>query len=282
MSYLASCEMCTGKGSGGYAPLETIASNYSSVSSSGYSSISYLGQNISYSPSLEYKIHASESAPTKEVNHNFFSTGYKKSRYDQGYLMQPKITRSYSGAANFVMQGIETRFVGDVDDISGYIDDAFIEVMGESLPDDIVIHVCSKERLREFNSGFGGFWSDGINGFAVNRKESGLKSEIFVAKGQLADVIATIGHEIGHCISAPLGSARDEEAKAFAFESAWISAINRKNIAGLRGCFNIMDPAKNNVHDAAFIFVDDMIGNGLNAIDICFKLMKGELKVGDI
>jgi len=48
-----------------------------------------------------------------------------------------------------------------------------------------------------------------------------------------------------------------EEAKAFAFEIAWMQAIHKHNILGLRSCLNmdILNPEKNGVHDAALELV---------------------------
>lgn len=282
MSYLSNCEMCTGIGSEGYAPLESIASGYNSSGSYGSSSGYSAASGSDYSSSLEYTVSASEVAQPKDMDFNPIKTNYKQKKYFESYLTNSKLTRSYGETPNFVLQNIETKFIGDVAEISEQIEDAFTKVTGESLPDDIIIHVCSKERLRQFHSEFGGLWSDGINGFAVNKKISGQKSEIFVAQGQLSNVIATLGHEIGHCISAPLDCVRDEEAKAFAFEFAWVKAINDNNIGGLRGCFNLLNPAKNNIHNIAFDFVHKLIQDGAEAVKICFKLISKELTVGGL
>ena len=250
-----------------------MASSYSSHS---YSSHSYQSR----SSNLEYAVSNSEIAKTRDIEFNPIQTNYKQKRYLEGYLTNSKLSQSYFTNSPFLLQSIETKFIGDVKDISEHIEKAFRIITGEEFPDDISIHVCSKERLKEFHNEVGGSWSNGISGFAVNRKKSGQRSEIFVCQGELANAIATIGHEIGHCISAPLDNARDEEAKAFAFEFAWVKSINDNNIAGLRGCFNLANPAKNNVHDAAFSFVHGLVKRGIDAVKLCFGLINKELSVG--
>ncbi|MBW2992238.1 hypothetical protein KY345_03410 [Candidatus Woesearchaeota archaeon] len=265
---------CFGYSSGGGCSYSPSFSGYSSQS--GYSS----PQTSSYSSNLEYTISHSEIETPKEINFNPVETNYRQKKYFESYLNNSKLNQTYTNNSPFLLQNTETRFIGDIADISDHIEEAFRKTTGEQFPDDILIHVCSKEKLREFHSEFGGIWSDGINGFSINRKKSGLKSEIFVCQGQLSNVIATLGHEIGHCISVPLETPRDEEAKAFAFEFAWVKAINKENIANLRGCFNISNPAKNNIHDIAFSFVHDLIKDGAEAIKLCFKLISKEISVG--
>jgi hypothetical protein len=279
--YISHCELCSGKGSGGYAPLEQIASSYSFSADSNYNSASgYSAKSSSYSPNLEYAVFSSEISQKENQEINHFSNNYNqknKNIYFHGYLASPKLNQSYTSSSPFVLQDIETKFIGDVNEISEHIEDAFAKVTGESFPDDIIIHVCSKDKLKEFHKEFSSSWNDGIAGFSVNRKNSFQKSEIFVCRGELADVIATIGHEIGHCISAPLDNIRDEEAKAFAFEFAWVKVINDNNIAELKGCFNIHNPAKNNIHDKAFEFVNDIIKDGTDSLSLCFKIINKEL-----
>lgn len=265
MSYSSGCGYSTG-GCNNYSSLNSMLSSYSA----GYSSQS----------GLEYTISNSEIAEAKEIEFNPLESGYKQKKYFDGYLTNSKLTRTYNTNSPFVLQDIETKFVGDVAEISDYVEKAFRKVTGEEFPDDIIIHVCSKEKLREFHQHFGGAWNNGINGFAVNRKKSGLKSEIFVAQGQLSNIMATLGHEIGHCLSVPLDNMRDEEAKAFAFEFAWVKIVDENNIAGLKGCFNLNHPAKNNIHDKAFSFVSQLVQKGADAIKVCFRLISGELSLG--
>jgi hypothetical protein len=290
-SYVSNCELCSGKGAGGYMPLEQIVSDYShasSYSSSGslnydsqvsYSMIS--GPGKKYSSNLEYAVSNSEVQQEKSRTSAEPKNSYNKKIYFHGYLTNSKINSSYASDNNFALQDIDTKFIGDAKEIAEHVENAFRNVIGEEFPEDIAIHICSRDRLKEFNNEFGGRWNNGIVGFSVNRKKSGLKSEIFVCQGELANVMATIGHEIGHCISAPLENIRDEEAKAFAFEFAWIKTIDDNNIAGLKGCFNLANPAKNNVHDKAFEFVDSMIKKGAEAIKLCFMIIQKELSTKD-
>ena len=173
-----------------------------------------------------------------------------------------------------------TQFIGDASDIEEYVREAFRATTGDELPDDIAIRVCSPFELRTIHENFGGKWSRGIQGFAVNRRGSGV-SEIFVKENFLDALLLVIGHEIGHVLSEPLPNPRDEEAKAFAFEMAWMRSIKEHNIAGLAGSI-VLDhkPAQNGLHNVAFSFIHDLLERGKEAFQIYLDLVKGGVSLG--
>lgn len=176
------------------------------------------------------------------------------------------------------------QFIGSEEDIKDYVSEAFQKTMGKDLPDDIVIRVVSAEELKDLHNDFSKgdpSWSPGIQGFSINRRGFG-QSLIFVKENDLDRLLITIGHEIGHVIKFPLTEKLDEEAKAFAFEMAWIKSLYDHNIANLRDSINPDPmPAKNGLHDVAFGFVKSLLLKGADAFDIFTGLMRNEIKVGE-
>ena len=80
------------------------------------------------------------------------------------------------------------------------INQAFSFTTNLELPKDIVIRICSYQELRDIHQSIDGWWSNGIQGFAVNKKGFGV-SEIFVKQAPLDELLLTIGHELGHVIA---------------------------------------------------------------------------------
>lgn len=173
-----------------------------------------------------------------------------------------------------------SQFIGSVDDIKHYIREAFEKTAGKMLPDDIIIRVVGQNELKGLHEEFGGKWSPGIQGISINKRGFG-QSMIFVKENDLDMLLVTVGHEIGHVINFPLAEKLNEEAKAFAFEMAWVNALYSHNIAGLRKSINPNPmPARNGLHDVAFAFVKNLLLNGMKALDIFAKLMKNEIRMG--
>lgn len=172
-----------------------------------------------------------------------------------------------------------TQFVGEAAEIEQYVREAFQATTGDELPNDIEIRVCSPFELKRIHAQFGGTWSQGIQGFAVNRCGKGV-SEVFVKENFLDALLLVIGHELGHVLTAPLPSQRDEEAKAFAFEMAWLRQIQRENIAGLSRSI-VLDrrPAENGLHNVAFSFVYRLLERGREAFEVYLDLVRGALSL---
>lgn len=173
-----------------------------------------------------------------------------------------------------------TQFIKDAEQIKDYIIETFRELTGKEFPKDVVLSVCDEKELRKIHEQSGGTWNPGIMGFAINRRAVGEVSELFVRQNDLDALMLTIGHEIGHVFTDKLASAVDEEAKAFAFEIAWMKTIIDKNIADLQFSFNpLFSPAQNGVHDVAFKFVKEVMLSGKTALDIYWELAKKEMRV---
>lgn len=170
-----------------------------------------------------------------------------------------------------------TQFINKAEDIRHYVEQAFELLTEQRFPDDIIINVVSEQELREKHIKFGGEWSPGIQGFCVNRKGFG-NSVIFVKENALDQMLLVIGHEIGHAMTMPLEKI-NEEAKAFAFELAWVKTIYEHNIANLRNSLIINPPAQNGVHNKAFDFVRNLIEKGTKAMEVFSSLVKGVFSV---
>ena len=173
-----------------------------------------------------------------------------------------------------------TQFVEDAEEIKEISVTAFEALTGQPFPDDIVVRVCSEEEMKKMHSANGGTWSAGIMGFAINRHP--YPSAIFVRKNHLDALMLTVGHELGHVLSQRLDDALDEEAKAFAFELAWVKTIVDNNIAGLGANFNPdFTPASNGLHDKAFAFVQKTVNKGKEALKVFWELAKGIMHYGE-
>ena len=203
--------------------------------------------------------------------------------YANLYLNNTRTTTNYHAALDDFLNPnrVRARFVGKLDsETKQVIEQTFLKLVGEELPDDIIINVCSRDELKKEHTANNGAWSEGIQGFAVNRKQHGLVSEIFVLESELDRLMLTVGHEIGHVMSKPLATLHDEEAKAFAFSIAWINTIVENNIANLEQSFVINEkPARNGVHDVAFDFVQQLIRAGKDAINVFRELVSGNIRI---
>ncbi|MCM2325689.1 MAG: hypothetical protein NDI94_04445 [Candidatus Woesearchaeota archaeon] len=130
-------------------------------------------------------------------------------------------------------------------------------MMGFEMPDNILISVLKEDDLIHEHRKHARHWNEGIMGFAINRLHMNDFSSIFVKENPLDMLMLTIGHEIGHCLSLSKEDAILEEAKAFAFELAWMKTIHDFNILGLKESMNIglLRPSENGLHNVALSFV---------------------------
>jgi hypothetical protein len=253
-----------------YSALESAVASYSagcgSPSASGYAKdISYMMADIAVPQSRAFY---SGSSGNNDV--------YKSAGYGAGR----SVTRTYYSSPNAFLNPNrpKTVFVGHSNEIKEFVEEAFQLTTGRSFPDDIQISVLGEEELKKVHEQIGGKWSSGIQGFAINRKHLGLISEIFIKKGELDQLMLTLGHELGHVLSKKLGSILDEEAKAFAFSIEWMKTIKQHNIANLSTAIQLDRPANNGIHDKALDFVLDLISKGKQAINVYFELIRGELR----
>ena len=162
----------------------------------------------------------------------------------------------------------QTPFVGKAAEIAEHIRQAFVLTTGEELPRSITITVASRAELLQKNLAF---LSSSVVGISINRTQ-----EVFAAAGSMDEVMLAIGHELGHVITEPARTPREEEAKAFAFEAAWAKAIFAHDIAGLRNSINAaaFSPAKNGLHDVASNFVKN---NSSEPLQLFKRIVSGEV-----
>ncbi|MBI5064870.1 hypothetical protein HZA97_01415 [Candidatus Woesearchaeota archaeon] len=170
-----------------------------------------------------------------------------------------------------------TEFIGNVDDVKPFIEQAFKAVTGEDLPANLSIHVLDEENFLKAHGMHGGSYSEGIMGFSLNSQGTGL-NQVFVKQDNLDRMMLTMGHEIGHVMSKSLPNQQDEEAKAFAFSLAWMEKIIEKNIGGLSACIHPR-PAENGLHNVAFDFVGKILKQGSTAFELFKELVKGNVSI---
>ena len=90
----------------------------------------------------------------------------------------------------------------------------------------------------------------------------------------------TVGHELGHAVTMPLMSDLDEEAKAFAFQIAFMRTLHKNNIANLASSINLdFNPATNGVHDIAFNHVAELVAKGNNPLELFKSIAQKEFRV---
>jgi len=270
MSCSGTCNYASNSvGSIDYAVSAPISDNYNRIST-----LEAAVQHESPSPSMLES--AAQGNETKIGNQTY---AFNQVNYSNGYSLPSKM--DYFTPAPFLKSDRPAaRFIGKAEDIQDYIAEAFEAVTGKQLPEDIAIRVVSHEKLEQMHTELGGVWNNGIQGFTLNKKGFG-QSLIVVKENDMDAMMVTVGHEIGHALTLPLKTKIDEEAKAFAFEMAWIKAIKENNIAGLSDSFNLNPgmPAKNGVHNIAFSFVVESMQNGEQAIDIFNALNKHDVEV---
>ncbi|PIN79932.1 hypothetical protein COV16_01655 [Candidatus Woesearchaeota archaeon CG10_big_fil_rev_8_21_14_0_10_34_8] len=237
------------------SPIEAIVSNY--MSSSQANHIGQAGSGLSHIEKkrlVQYDA-ASPSFTYAQNLTNYFTPKQKQYHATDGFLN---------------LYRPSTQFIDDAEQIEDFVKEAFEKTTNKQFPDNIVIRVLDKQDMKTVHEANNGIWSDSIQGFALNTKPT---KQVFVKKGDLDRLMLVVGHEIGHVLTSRLESTKDEEAKAFAFEMAWMKTIVKHNIANLKDNLNInFQPANNGLHNVAFNFVKDMIAQGKEALDVYQEL----------
>ena len=177
---------------------------------------------------------------------------------------------------NFLKPGKEGIFVGEAEEIKGYIEETFEKIFSQQFPSDIKISICNHKEFRKIAP------SPGVIGLSLNRRKYGLLSEIFVLNDSLGRVMLTLGHELGHVLTETLKNPQDEEAKAYSFSYAWMKKIKENNIAGLQDAIVLENPAQNGLHNVAFNFVNKLIEQGKDVWEIYLYLVEQILSVNSI
>jgi len=259
MSYTSqsysSCSSCKSYSSGS---LENIVRTYKPA-------------NSSYSEHVSYSITA-QPVNTRQI---FYDDNPVTNPYSQSYHAKQNKSRTiiyHPVVDSFLAPGRPlTSFIGHANEIKEFIEQAFYHTAGKPFPKDLIVHVLPDKDFEKAHRNSKLDFS--IQGFAINRKPFGF-SEVFVRQNCMDRVMVTLGHELGHVLAPRLNNDRDEEAKAFAFCIAWLRAIKKHNIANLSTCISLNRPAQNNIHDKALEFVQSMINQGLEPLEIFEDLSK--------
>ncbi|MBW2963723.1 hypothetical protein KY306_03030, partial [Candidatus Woesearchaeota archaeon] len=220
MSY---CQNCS------YSLAGPINNNYSRLESIAYHSapnVNYMASEVQ-TPELFYQPQISNFDPYKQSAETLYQIN-KSQPTNIEYSFIPD---------DFLAPGRRKRFIGDAEQIEEEIKEAFLKTTDLEFPPDIEITVCSQPQFKRMIN------QPGVRGFSINRKTSGQISEIFILNDDLASVMLTIGHEIGHVLSKSLKNKQLEAAKAFAFSKAWMKTIKQHNIADLQNAIVFNNPA---------------------------------------
>jgi len=185
------------------------------------------------------------------------------------------ITQKYETVEQFLKPNRPiTQFINCLWQVQEYIIKAFKHLTGKDLPSNIVVKICDKEQMKQIHLNNNTKWNNGTMGFAIH----GDVNQIFIRQNPLDQLMLTVGHEIGHVLSPRLSNRHNEEAKAFAFQTAWAKILRKHNIGGLSHCI-IDRPAENGLHNVAFSFINNLIRKGEDAINIHKKLAENSLSL---
>ncbi len=270
-------EGCGGNcGSVGYSKLESIAASQPINHDSEYAYRPNLSSPINYSISAintpNYSF-VSSSPVMNSFSYNPTNTlpslSYKNSFLTYN-LFQPQANYNFI-PDNFLKPGNWGMFVGKAEEVREHIEQAFELMFHEEFPKEVKVSVLDEEKFRKLAP------HPGTLGLSINRRKQGLMSEIFVRNDFLARVLLTVGHELGHVLTASLDNAQDEEAKAYAFSLAWMKIIKENNIAGLKNTIVTESPADNGLHNVAFFFVEKLMKRGKRVWDIYQDIISRKL-----
>lgn len=199
-------------------------------------------------PAQNYGFQA-DSFFTPTIPFSYSNLGKENSKYhfqQQVYNLFPTKQEYHFAPELFLKPGKEGIFVGKAEEIRPHIENAFEKIFGKTISSNIKISICKPEEFKKIAP------TPGVVGLSINRTKHGLLSEIFVPEGSLGRVMLTLGHELGHVLTAPLVDSCNEEAKAYAFSFAWMKIIKEHNIANLGDAIVFENPARNGLHDIAF------------------------------
>lgn len=152
---------------------------------------------------------------------------------------------------------------------------------GISLGRKIIIAICSSEKFEAtYSSICGDMPQNSLLGFVWRSNTAGHGS-IYIRRSYFPTVMKVIGHEIGHLLGSCLSDPRLEEAKAYAFETAWTDEICDKNTGNLRSRIqmNLFSPRLQDPHKTAINFVFKKIQAGVRALDLFRDISKGKVRI---
>ena len=248
------------------------------------STVSYQSLSISYSSLPSYSGLSNLDARIRQNNITSNTMNYNTNNYSHplnhsniAYSIPPTSTNFIHDPSPFLIENRpSTPIIENIDaSLKKSIGHIFKLTTGNEMPEDILMSILDENKLKQVHSKHSKYWSNGIQGFAINRKHLNDFSSIFIKKSNLDSLLLTIGHEIGHCLSYSNNDIVLEEAKAFAFEIAWMKTIHKFDILGLSKNMNInsLNPANNGVHNVALSLVLEKLRDS-DAIDIFNELSK--------
>ena len=171
-----------------------------------------------------------------------------------------------------------SRIIGCSDEIIEGLRTCYNKLTGRSLPGDIEISVLSHYEFEKLASEkVMGRAATGVLGFAYNH---GFGNRgVYVRRNHLDILFVVLGHEIGHVLSKQMEPIEREEAKAYAFQLAWVEAIVSFDILGLKNSINPNEwrPPKDSEHEKALEFVTGKIREGMKPIDVFNSLISGKM-----
>lgn len=250
-------------GNSSYSLAGPISNNYSTLENIAYHSSSGQSSNINYLAEAVSPQQTFYHSPSKlfQLYQNSTQTLYNIQK------TQPTNVEYSFIPDNFILPGQTKRFIGDTEQIQEEIQEAFLKTTNKELPPNINISVCSSFEFKKIID------QPGVKGISINRQGMGI-SEIFVLNNDLAQVMLTIDHEIGHVLTKSLKDKRLEEAKAFAFSKAWMKTIKEHNIADLKNSIVLENPARNGIHDIAHSFVNKI--KNKNPLQLYWEIVRGK------
>ena len=172
---------------------------------------------------------------------------------------------------HFLKPGKEGLFVGRAEEVREFVEEVFEKIFHQPFPNTIKLSILNQEQFRKIAP------SPGTIGLSLNRSQEGLLSEVFVLNDSLGRVMLTIGHELGHVLTASLSNVHHEEAKAYAFSLLWMEVIKEHDIANLGEAIITEHPANNGLHDLAFALVVAELKTGKSAQQIYGEILTGDL-----
>ncbi|MEK6920856.1 MAG: hypothetical protein AABX82_03150 [Nanoarchaeota archaeon] len=213
-----------------------------------------------------------EKRETTEYASSSLASSFGYSFHVETYFT-PKQNKEYHAVDGFLkLYRPKTQFIDDAAEIESFVKETFEKTTGQEFPNNIVVRILDKEDMKNVHEQHGAVWSNFIQGFSIN---SHPIKQVFVKKADLDKVMIVVGHEIGHVFSPSLPNAHNEEAKAFAFEFAWIETIMKHNIGNLKNNFTLdLKPANNGLHDVACSFVKALLQKGKGALETYYELAK--------
>lgn len=231
-----------------------------------YSGLEYLARsNVKYSSgkvfyaatsAISSNYHDGMFIPSRDFSFNYKASENTNSSYslnhDHYALFTPKPEYLFL-PDNFLKPGKEGMFVGQAEEVREFVEEAFEKIFVQKFPNNIKISILNQQEFIKIAP------SPNTIGLSINRSQEGLLSEIFILNDTLGRVMLTIGHELGHVLTATLSNSHDEEAKAYAFSLLWMKIIKEHNIAHLGDAIVAERPAENGLHNLAFDFVHKML-----------------------